>query len=429
MIRILQRKFILASMTAISVLILVLAGAINLVNIVITDHQMNETLRRISDSRETPESLPKIPEEGTHPLRLAPPDERDVFMNADYFIVGFDRNGDVVFSDISRILTVDEESASEIAEQILDTGKSEGTLGQYRYVVQENHNGTDVICLDTTGDIYSCIRVLLVSAGLGLLCWIVMLLFVILLSRKAIHPIAENMERQKQFVTNAGHEIKTPLAIIQSNTEAMELYQGENKWSRNIKEQTARLNELIRHLLMLARMDENTVEIPLEDLSLSTLAEETAERFEEAFRMKEISVRKEIQTSVMIKANGEYVDQMLSVLLDNALKYTNKKGSVLIQLEKNERRVKLEISNTCEQLPVVPPEQLFERFYRGDEARTQKTGGYGIGLSVAKAIAEACRGTLTAEYRNNAVISFTVRFRNVERKSSVGTRFGKKSRK
>ena len=125
--------------------------------------------------------------------------------------------------------------------------------------------GKVVVFLDTSGDIYSYIRVLFLSAAIGIACWLFMLLFVILLSKQAIRPIAENIEKQKQFVTNAGHEIKTPIAIIQSNTEAMELYNGENKWSKNIKEQTVRLNELMKNLLTLARMDESSTNLMQSD--------------------------------------------------------------------------------------------------------------------------------------------------------------------
>lgn len=411
MIGILQRKFILAAMTAISVLILLMIGAINIVNLVVTDGQISDALRVICENLENPEKIPKTPENGSPPFQLRPPDERDVFLSSDFFVVCINDEGETVFSDTGRIASLDEEEAAALASRIFENGKAEGIMGRYRYVMQSSRNksGTEIIGLDISGEIYACIQVLLVSAGIGVVCWSAMLLLVILLSKKAIHPIAVNMEKQKQFVTNAGHEIKTPLAIIQSNTEAMELYQGENKWSRNIKEQTARLNDLIKNLLVLARMDENTVVQHMTELSLSQLLEETVKTFMESFCIRGISVRTEIPSSVTVRADREYMAQLISILLDNARKYTDENGMVFIRLEKNDRKTNLQISNTCSQLPPVSPERLFDRFYRGDEARTQKSGGYGIGLSVAKSIVESLRGTLTAEYRNGNTIIFTVR--------------------
>lgn len=237
-----------------------------------------------------------------------------------------------------------------------------------------------------------------------------MLLFVILLSKRAILPIAENMEKQKQFVTNAGHEIKTPIAIIQSNTEAMELYNGENKWSKNIKEQTIRLNELMKNLLTLARMDESSANLNLSDFSLSQLLADHTECFREALELRGIALQTGIQPMISFRANKEHITQLISVLMDNAVKYTNEGGYIFVSLERNDKRIKLQFKNTCQQLPPTSPDKLFDRFYRADEARTQKSGGYGIGLSVAQSITETYKGKIYAEYENSNTIVFTICF-------------------
>lgn len=237
-----------------------------------------------------------------------------------------------------------------------------------------------------------------------------MLLTVVLLSRRAIRPVAENMEKQRQFVTNAGHEIKTPLAIIQSNTDAMELYLGENKWTRNIREQTERLSGLMQNLLLLARMEEGGAPLQTSDVSLSRLTEESVHAFAETLEQQRIRLRTQIAPEVHLRADCGQLQQLLSILLDNMAKYTPQGGEAEVRLEKNGTDVILTAENTCDRLPALPPERLFERFCRGDAARTQKTGGCGIGLSAAAAITEANHGTISAEYILPDRIRFTVRF-------------------
>jgi len=268
---------------------------------------------------------------------------------------------------------------------------------------------TVIVFLDNSEEILSYARVLFLSGGIGIICWILMLFMVMFLSQKAIRPIAENIERQKQFVTNAGHEIKTPLAIILANTEAMELYNGENKWSKNIREQTVRLNGLMKNLLLLAKIDEGAADIIKSEISLSELVSENVRAFAEPLNLRSITLQIEIQPKVIIKANKEQMSQLISILLDNASKYTNDNGTVIVSLQQSDKRIKLLIKNSCEKLPDTPPDKLFERFYRDDKARTQKTGGYGIGLSVARSIAETNKGSITAVYENPNFVSFTVR--------------------
>ena len=412
MIKTLQRKFIVIAMTAITVLILLLLGGINIVNIVIVSNQIDKTLMMISENEGNPENIPMKPDKMSPPPVYGPKNEHDIFMSSNFFVIRYDNYGKIVFADVSRLSSLSEQEAIEMASAIYEQNEATGKIKQYRYMVRNSRSGLGkvVVCLDTSGEIYSYVRVLFLSAGIGIACWIVMLLFVALLSQKAIKPIAESIEKQKQFVTNAGHEIKTPLAIIQSNIEALELYNGENKWSKNIKGQTVRLNDLMRNLLTLARMDENMAALPVSDISLSQLLSEYTENFSESFKMKEISIQRNIQPSIMFRANREHIAQLISVLLDNAVKYTIENGTVYVSLVKNDRRIILQIGNTCEQLPPIPPEKLFDRFYRSDEARTQRSGGYGIGLSVAKSIAETYKGTLTAEYQNANTIMFTARF-------------------
>ncbi len=412
MIKTLQRKFIVTAMTAISVLLLLLLGTINILNIYYVGNQVDKKLEMISQNEGNPDNIPMAPGEMPPRGPYGMKNDYDTFMSSNFFVVRFDRNGDIVYSDVSRISSVSEEEAKELAEKVYTQNDLSGKIDSFEYMVRDSRMGFGkvVVFLDTSGDIYSYIRVLFLSAAIGIACWLLMLLFVILLSKQAIRPIAENMEKQKQFVTNAGHEIKTPIAIIQSNTEAMELYNGENKWSKNIKEQTVRLNELMKNLLTLARMDESSTNLIQSDFSLSQLLADHIECFRETLELRRITLQTSIQPMISFRANQEHITQLISALMDNTVKYTNEGGNVFVSLEVNDKRIKLQFKNTCQQLPPVPPDKLFDRFYRADEARTQKNGGYGIGLSVAQSITETYKGRISAEYENGNTIVFTIRF-------------------
>ena len=412
MIRVLQKKFVFTAMIAVSILILILLGTINVVNIIMVRNETNQTLSMISEAdgnfdhiQPPPSSVPPFD------FRIEPKDERDKFLSSNFFVVRLNGNGQIIFTDVSRTSSVDEASAEELALRVLDEGTRTGKVGKYRYQISNSHMGdeTVIVFLDNSEEILSYARVLFLSGGIGIICWILMLCMVMFLSKKAIRPIAENIERQKQFVTNAGHEIKTPLAIILANTEAMELYNGENKWSKNIREQTVRLNGLMKNLLLLAKMDEGAAEIIKSEISLSELVSENVRAFAEPLNLRSITLQIEIQPKVIIKANKEQMSQLISILLDNASKYTNDSGTVIVSLQQSDKRIKLLIKNSCGKLPDTPPDKLFDRFYRDDKARTQKTGGYGIGLSVARSIAEANKGSITAAYENPNFVSFTVR--------------------
>lgn len=412
MIKVLQKKFVFTAMIAVSILLFILLGIINVVNIVMVRAETDKTLAMISEADGNFDHI-QPPPNSTPPFdfRIEPKDKRDKFLSSNFFIVRLNGNGQVVFTDVSRTSLVDEASAEELALKVLGEGTSAGKAGKYRYQISSSHMGNEtvIVFLDTSEEILSYVRVLFLSGGIGIVCWILMLFMVMFLSKKAIRPIVENIERQKQFVTNAGHEIKTPLAIILANTEAMELYNGENKWSKNIREQTVRLNGLMKNLLFLAKMDESAADIIKTEISFSELVSENVRFFAESLNLRSITLQTEIQPNVIIKANKEQISQLISILLDNASKYTNDSGTVIVSLQKSDKRIKLLIKNSCEKLLDTPPDKMFDRFYRDDKARTQKTGGYGIGLSVARSIVEANKGSITAGYENPNFVSFTVR--------------------
>ncbi len=188
-------------------------------------------------------------------------------------------------------------------------------------------------------------------------------------------------------------------------------YNGESKWSRNIREQTERLGGLVKDLLMLARMDEGALQGEPVELSLSKLLARSLEEFSQPMEAKGLKLAADIPPDVVIRGDLEQIRKLLSILLDNCVKYADQGGSITVSLMKTDSRIKLRIENTCPALPDVPPDKLFDRFYRADSARTQKSGGYGIGLSVARSLAAANRAVISAKYIQPDIVRFTVRFR------------------
>lgn len=403
MIQTLRKKFIVTAMIAVSVLLLVLLGAINAVN-ALTNLRESQELLTVLVETETgrgPQMLPM--ERGGRGIWESSPTE-DSRMSARFFTVETDCDGKVLHIDLGRIASITEDDAEALYESV--SGRTSGHSGNFRFQTVTRDSGGVTVFLDVSQQRGAVLRVAVLSLLAGAVGWGLMLLFVMFLSKKAIEPIAENMARQKRFVTDAGHELKTPLAIILANTEAMELRQGENKYTRNIRDQVQRLSGLTQNLLTLARADESQTVINAEDFSLSELAAESVRPFREPAELKQLSLSSEIEPGIHVHANRQQIGQLLSILLDNAVKYTPEDGHIEVLLKKEGKAV-LQVKNTVADTN-IPAERLFDRFYRADSARTQKSGGYGIGLSAARAIAEQHKGSLTATYESDKIV-FTLR--------------------
>lgn len=403
-------------MLAVGILLAVLLGAINVGNVLLSERQSRQTLNMLLNEELR---LPPPREERPRDF-LGPRADANTKMSAVYFTVRLGEDNTIIGVNTERIADISDDEAKSICSAAAEQNKTEGKIRNFLFRAAENRadGGFIYLFLDTTMQQRSVLRVAFFSVTVGVLCFAAMLLLVILISKKAIRPIAENIERQKQFVTDAGHEIKTPLAIILANTEAMELYLGENKWLKNIREQTVRLDGLMQNLLTLAKADENKAVSGTEDFSFSSEISEAAEAFSEPMRQKELRLSCQIEPDVSLRASREQIRRLLFVLLDNAVKYSPPRGEILISCRRDGGKVDFTVQNQCERLPDCPPEKLFDRFFRGDAARTHESGGYGIGLSIAKTVAESHGGAVRAAYFPPNQISFTATFPQNAKKSA-----------
>ncbi len=407
MIRTLRSKFIFFAMAAVTVLLIVLGLSINGLAWFIFERQADRMMDTLVNSdgtfmRQGP------PPDGWAPL---PPPERDMMRSARFFTVRLDPYGSVIAANVDQIFYVDVDEAFDFAEKAVSSGKSSGRIDRYRYRVKTSDDGEDVFFLDMTREYLTMRTLFFVSAVIAAGSWLIVLLFVILLSGRVVTPIIVGMEKQKQFITNAGHELKTPLAIIQSNNDAMSLIHGENKYNRNIRSQVTRLSDLTSNLLTQARLDEEA-ELVREKVDISELAGEILKSYEEQANIRNVAIMSGITPDLVISTNREYFTQLLEILMDNASKYTPVGGTIRLDLYRESGHIFLSEENTCDQKPSEDPERLFDRFYRGDKARTQNDpgSGYGIGLSVARSICEALGGKLNTVYPEDDLIRFIAKF-------------------
>lgn len=444
MIRALQKKFVVTAMIAVTVLLLVVLGALNVFNAVSNARQTEFLLddlgrRQAAFFPRTEDDAPPPAAAGSEPGSGSPgisaegppgsfesgrrrgfldePMDDNMRMSALYFVADLDDQGRVLRTDVSHIASVSEDEAAELALG-LDVEQTGGSVGSYRYKIYPRpEGGYRIVFLDSAVRRNAVTRVVLLSLLLGSVSWLLMLALVIALSRRAIRPIAENMERQRQFVTDAGHELKTPIAIILANVDAMEMRGGESKYSRNIRSQAVRLSELMKNLLTLARVDEYSVLKQPQRLDFSSLCGEVFLPFREAAELKHIRYVMDLQEGLELTGDRNLLSQLCSILADNAVKYCPEDGEIGIFLRAENRRVCLRVSNTVTEVPDL--ERIFDRFYRADSSRNQKSGGFGIGLSAAQTIAHLHRAELTAGHDPaSGLLSFSVCFSPLQGKTN-----------
>ena len=335
----------------------------------------------------------------------------DYLYTTRYFSVLFDENGEVEEIKASHIAYIDEEQAEEYARAALDRMIKFGNYGRYYYYVAErNTEGTIVIYLDRTTQVAFAQRILfaaLILLGFGtLLTFFLMRVF----SKDVVRGAIENVEKQKQFITNASHELKTPLAVISANTEMQEMISGENEWTRSTMRQVERMNGLIQNLVKITRAQEmDRGELVEQDIV--PFVSETADSFAAVASGEGKKLEKRLEESLVMKTDEGKIRQLVSLLTDNAVKYCDAGGVIRVTLVRSGKAALLSVSNTFAAGEGVDCSRFFERFYREDESHTISKeaaagagkNGYGIGLSIAENTVKALRGTIQASWKGGEI--------------------------
>ena len=407
-IKTLRRKFIAATMLSLAAVLLVILGGVNLMSYQKVISDADAILELLCANSGT---FPEFPT-GKRPAQAAaqPPISADKPGFGDrglspetpyesrYFSVVLDETGQVVYTDTVQIAAIDDDTAASYAQAVWQSGRTSGFWEDYRYACRSEANGWRIIFLDCGRTLSGFRTTLLASVMLALVGLGAVLVLLLILSGRIIRPVAESYEKQKRFITDAGHELKTPLTIISADTDLAEMECGENEWLEDIRRQAQRLTGLTEDLIYLSRMEEAQPRLQFLEFPISDVVEEMAQSFLAPARSQDKKL--EIEVKPMIYCNGDEkaVRQLVSILMDNALKYAPPGGHLTLRLERQGRTVVLTVSNTTV-YPVDKEslEHLFDRFYRADQSRNTQTGGYGLGLSIAKSIVSAHRGKIRAE--------------------------------
>ena len=407
MIRALRIKLVVAAMFSLTVVLTVILSVVAVVGYQRTVWSADVTLSMLSaNDGKFPEDLFS---KGDF-LREHPRISQELPYESRYFSVFLSQDGSVLSANTGKIAAVDEETAVSFAESVLSGGKEQGFVGDYRYIVYSVGTETHIIFLDC-GRIMSMFRgMVLIGIGVSLTGLLAVGLLLGFLSGRIVKPFSENYEKQKRFITDAGHELKTPLTIIDADTEVLEMDIGENEWLRDIQIQTKRLANLTNDMIFLSRMEESQARMEMIEFPLSDVAEETAEGFQALAKTHGKTLICQIQPMISLQANEKALRQLISILLDNAIKYSDEGGQIILTLEKQKASVSLSVFNTAQSVPRESLSHLFDRFYRTDASRNSQTGGYGLGLSIAQAIVSAHKGRITAATQDERSLQITAVF-------------------
>lgn len=427
MLKKMQRRFIMAAMAAFATVMLMLVVGINIVNYYRTtstqdglaaslleyeqrayEHRARRNASQDENPKEHERRTSAHQEPEFPPISEMPGGGPEARFTTRFFAVYCDLSENIEVISRDYIYSIDEETAKAYTAAVLRKGKEKGYYGDYRYHVKVDDAGSTVLFLNVTSALQFMRSLLIISLVIGFSSLLVVLILVVFFSRYAVRPYAKNMERQKRFITDAGHELKTPITSIATSADiaAME-YEGD-EWISNIQKQTARLTRLVGELVALSRLDE---EIPFPEkstFSLSDVAWETAELFAVRAKAEGKNYCQNIEEQLTIYGDCNSIQQMISILLDNAVKYSDVGGEIHLDIYRKRRKVCIKVSNTCDLPDGTDLDRLFDRFYRVDESRATNTGGTGIGLAMAQAIVETHGGKIKAERTDEKTICFKV---------------------
>lgn len=313
-----------------------------------------------------------------------------------YFTVKFDDDDDIIGVDTSNIQMINTFEAKQLAELVLEYNTNSDYVNTIKYLITETDYGTLVIFIDASQELASFGTLMNTTIVIFIIVGILVFVSMFLFSKTAVRPIVDSYQKQQKFITNITHELKTPLAIIKTNTEVIEMIDGSSEWTQSIHHQISKYNELINYLINLSKLDENVADNLKTDFSISDVVSEVANSFEVIANSKRKNIALSIQKNLSFYGDEQTIRTLVSTLLDNAIKYSEANSTIKISLEEYKGKIIFIANNTAENLQARKYDELFDRFYRIENSRNSELGGYGIGLSLAKSIVKNHKGTIKA---------------------------------
>ena len=408
MINRLRRQFIMIAMLSVTLVVLLTAVSINAFNYLSTDKSLSGTLQMIEENQGM---IPQFPggKPGKPPRGQFTPETP---YSTRYFVLYYSADGTLDRADMRHIAAVTEEDADRFLSVALSRGEGMGYTGDYKYYV--TRTGEDrylAIFLDCQRELHSIRTFALISLLVAVICVALVYILIWLFSKKAIEPTVKSVEKQKRFITDASHELKTPLTVIATSLKVLEMEVGRQKWIDKAQAQTEHMTQLVNDLVTLARLDEEKPPLRFVRFDISGVVAETAESFRDFAAAKGHPLEIDVAPGLSCRGDEYAIRQLVSVLLDNAVKYADSGGSIRFRLEAAPKGAVLRVSNPCAGLDTTELDKLFDRFYRPDRSRSKQTGGFGVGLSIARSIVEAHHGSIRAECPEDGIIQFVVALR------------------
>lgn len=407
MINKLRRRFILIAMASVTSVMVLLSLSINAINFISTNSSLNNMLLAIYDNQGLVPEFQADPRPDEKPPRDIPLTPETPYSTR-YFVLRFDADGRLFDADMRHIAAVTAEDAETYLAIALKHKAGFGYSGGYKFYVASTDSGQYMaIFLDCQQELRSVRLFAMVSLLVMVSGLVLVYILIIFFSKRAIDPVVKNAEKQKQFITDASHELKTPLTVMTTSLKVLEMEVGQQKWIDKTQGQVDRMRDLVNDLITLSRLDEEKPAFQVAEFDISEVVSETAESFRDFAAAQGHPLELEIVPGLRCRGNEYAVRQMVSVLLDNAVKYADHGGRITLRLEAAKKGVVLRVSNPCAELEPEKLDALFDRFYRPDSSRSKQTGGFGIGLSIARSVAEAHKGSIQAECLAEGVVQFT----------------------
>lgn len=420
MIRKLKRKFILVNMLLVSIALLVTFSSVMVINsrqlakeseILMEQKLEPQPGNRPADGKpdQTGDNAPPEQTPDGRPFNLEDPRESSVFL------IQLDENGDIEEIIGADSLEIEEEEAKELAETCMETGKDSGILSSMglRYMKRTDERGTRFVFMDRSDELTTMRRLAVILFLVGIGSLLVFFLISLWLARWVVGPVQRSWERERQFVADASHELKTPLTVILANIGILQRHKEDTigqqeKWVENTKEEAVRMKRLVEDMLELARADAGTGKLHMERLNISDLAWSAALDFESVVFEQKKTLDTKITPDLFVNGDPEKLKQLLVILIDNACKYSEPGGTITVALEPVKNQVKFTVHNTGSYIEKEMQVHLFERFYRGDSSRSREAGGYGLGLAIAKKIVSVHKGRISVRSEKETGTAFEV---------------------
>lgn len=417
MIKKLRKEFITISIVAVVSVMVLLCVIVNVANFVSVNSKLNNTIEMISSNKGMmPDFIPpdKHKDAGGQKSDFKRFDSQfneETPFSTRFFVLYYNEDGTLIRSDLDKIAAVTQDNTQKYLDIALKNGEGYGFTDGYKYKVTKQDDGSfSAIFLDDYREMSSAYTILILSIAATVICSALICVLIVLFSKRAVKPAIESNKKQKQFITDASHELKTPITVISTSLSVLEMEVGKQKWIDKSKEQTEKLTELVNSLVTLSKMDEETP-LNIKEFNISDAVSETAESFSDFAEQR--GHRLEIDIAPLVKYNGdEYsVRQLCSILIDNAIKYASDGTPIKFTLGKDKKGVIITSENESDNVNADELDKLFDRFYRADKSRNSKTGGFGIGLSIARSICEAHRGEIKAVCDNGHTVRIIAKLR------------------